>query len=63
MPTKESRTYDTVIRARVTPEQAATFQRAADLAAERRGTGTFSDWVREVLLRAAREELGDSAVD
>lgn len=63
MATKESRTYDTVIRARVTPDQAALFQRAADHAAERRGTGTFSDWVREALVRAAREELGDSAVD
>lgn len=63
MPTKESRTYDVTIRARVTPEQAETFQRAAEHAAARRGTGTFSDWVREVLVRAAREELSDSAVD
>jgi uncharacterized protein (DUF1778 family) len=52
----------TVMRARVTPEQAALFQRAAEHtaehAAERRGTGTFSDWLREVLLQAARQELG-----
>lgn len=59
MPTTESRTYDTTIRARVTPEQADIFRRAADHAAERRGTGTFSDWVREVLVQAARKELGE----
>ena len=63
MPTKKRRTRDITIRARVTPEQAAMFQRAAEHAAERRGTGTFSDWVREVLLQAARQELGDSALD
>jgi uncharacterized protein (DUF1778 family) len=63
MALKETRTYEVTIRARVTPDQAEKFKRAADHAAERRGTGTFSDWVREVLLRAAREELGDSVVD
>jgi uncharacterized protein (DUF1778 family) len=56
---KADRTYSTEIRARVTPEQAALFQRAAEHAAERRGTGTFSDWLREVLLQAARKELGE----
>jgi uncharacterized protein (DUF1778 family) len=57
-PPKTDRTYSTEIRARVTPEQAVLFQRAAEHAAERRGTGTFSDWLREVLLTAARQELG-----
>jgi uncharacterized protein (DUF1778 family) len=55
---KADRTYSTEIRARVTPEQADLFKRAADHAAARRGTGTFSDWLREVLLTAARQELG-----
>lgn len=59
---KADRTYSVEVRSRVTPEQAELFKRAASHAAERRGTGTFSDWVREVLVRAAREELGDSAV-
>lgn len=53
-----NRTYSTEIRARVLPEQAELFQRAADHAAERRGTGTLSDWIREVLVLAARQELG-----
>jgi len=57
---KAERTYSTEVRARVLPEQAELFKRAAEHAAERRGTGTFSDWMREVLVRAAREELGDS---
>ena len=57
---KADRTYSTEVRARVLPEQAELFKRAAEHAAERRGTGTFSDWMREVLVRAAREELGDS---
>jgi uncharacterized protein (DUF1778 family) len=55
---RADRTYSTEIRSRVTPEQADLFKRAADHAAERRGTGTFSDWLREVLLAAARQELG-----
>lgn len=54
----ESRTYDTTIRVRVTQEQDELIRKAADHAAERRGTGTLSDWLRETLITAAREELG-----
>jgi len=54
---KADRTYSTEIRARVLPEQAELLQRAATHAADRRGTGTFSDWVRETLMAEARREL------
>jgi len=33
---------------------------AAAHAIERRGTGNVSDWLREILVRAARKELGES---
>lgn len=56
---KAERTYNVEVRARVLPEQKELFERAAEHAAKRRGTGTFSDWMREVLVRAARQELGD----
>lgn len=52
------RTFDTTIRVRVTQEQDELIRKAADHAAERRGTGTLSDWLRETLITAAREELG-----
>jgi len=59
-PPKAKRTYNVEVRARVLLEQKELFDRAAEHAARRCGTGTFSDWMREVLVRAARQELGDS---
>lgn len=52
------RTFDTTIRVRVTQKQDELIRNAANHAAERRGTGTLSDWLRETLITAAREELG-----
>lgn len=57
-PPKE-RTFDTDVRARVFQEQKELIHRAAKHSAARRGTGTISDWIRETLIRAAREELGE----
>ena len=57
---KAKRTYSVEVRSRVTPEQAKLFKRAAAHAVKRRGTGTFSDWMREVLLREAQRELGEA---
>lgn len=56
----EGRTHGSMIRVRTTPEVRELIERAAESAAKRRGTGTVSDWVRESLVKAAREELGDS---
>jgi len=36
---------------------------AAAHAVERRGTGHLSDWLREILIQAARKELGKSGGD
>lgn len=55
----EGRTHSDMLRVRVTPEVRELIERAADSAAKRRGTGTVSDWVRESLVAAAREELGE----
>lgn len=54
---REPRRYSKELRFRVTPEQAEMIRKAAEQALARRGTGTFSDWVREVLVRAAKEEV------
>ena len=49
-----------MLRVRTTPEVRELIERAAESAAKRRGTGTVSDWVRETLVAAARQELGES---
>lgn len=51
------RTFETDIRVRLFNEQKDLIQRAADKAAMERGTGDTSDWVRGVLVAAAREVL------
>lgn len=56
----EGRHHSSMIRVRVAPEVRELIERAAESAAKRRGTGTVSDWVRESLVRAAREELGET---
>jgi len=57
-------TFDTDVRTRLFSRHKDVLQRAADHAAERRGgTGDLSSWMREVLLAAARAELGEDAVD
>ena len=58
---EESRTHSDMIRVRTTPEVRQLIERAAESAAKRRGTGTVSDWVRETLVAAARQELGEVA--
>jgi len=55
-----SRTHSDMLRVRTTPEVRELIERAAESAAKRRGTGTVSDWVRETLVAAARQELGES---
>jgi len=58
---EENRTHSDMIRVRTTPEVRELIERAAESAAKRRGTGTVSDWVREALVSAARQELGEVA--
>jgi uncharacterized protein (DUF1778 family) len=58
---EENRTHSDMIRVRTTPEVRELIERAAESAAKRRGTGTVSDWVRETLVAAARQELGEVA--
>lgn len=55
----ESRVHSDMLRVRVSPEVREMIERAAASAAKRRGTGTVSDWIRENLVTAAREELGE----
>ena len=55
----EGRTHSSMIRVRVAPDVRELIERAAESAAKRRGTGTVSDWVREALVAAARQELGE----
>jgi hypothetical protein len=56
----KSETFDADVRTRLFSHPKALLQRAADHAAERRGgAGDLSAWMREVLLKAAREELGE----
>ena len=55
-------TFDTDVRTRLFSRHKDLLQRAADKAAERRGgTGDLSSWMRETLIKAAREELGEDA--
>lgn len=54
-------TFDTDVRTRLFSHHKELLQRAADHAAERRGgAGDLSGWMRETLIKAAREELGES---
>lgn len=59
---RKEQTFDAEIRARLFQYQKELIQRASDHAATRRGTGTVSDWIRETLIQAAREELGEEVV-
>lgn len=49
---------DKDLNVRVSQAQRDLFEKAAARARERRGSGTYSDWVREALTQAARKELG-----
>lgn len=46
-----------MLRVRVAPEHDDLIRRAAEIAAQRKGTGDVSSWVREVLVAAARREV------
>jgi hypothetical protein len=55
-------TFDTDVRTRLFSRHKELLQRAADHAAERRGgSGDLSSWMRETLIKTAREELGEDA--
>lgn len=56
---KKARTYDDWIRVRVYKEHKELILRAAEKATERRGFGSPSDWIKEILISAAREELNE----
>jgi uncharacterized protein (DUF1778 family) len=58
MPETDRQTYTETIRVRVRPEHGDLVRKAAASAAERSGTGDLSSWVRRVLIREARRELG-----
>lgn len=45
------------IRVRFLPEHDALIREAAEHALRRKGSGTLSDWIREMLVAAARREL------
>lgn len=56
--------FDAEVRARMFSKDKEFLQRAADSATRRRGGGgNLSDWMREMLLKAAREELGEDNVE
>ena len=50
---------DKDLNVRVSEEQRQLFGHAADHYRKREGIGTYSDWVRRALIRAARQELGE----
>lgn len=54
----DSERMDKDLNVRVSQAQRDLFEKAAARARERRGSGTYSDWVREALTQAARKELG-----
>jgi hypothetical protein len=45
------------MRVRLLPEHDALIREAAEHAVRRKGSGDLSDWLREVLVAAARREL------
>ena len=47
------------LNVRVSDEQRQLFVRAAEHYAAREGGGNYSDWVRRILVQAARKELGE----
>jgi hypothetical protein len=54
---EESRRHSASMRVRLLPEHDALIREAADRALRRKGSGDLSDWLREVLVAAARREL------
>lgn len=54
---KADRTYSVMLRVRVAPEHDEMIRSAADIAAQRKGSGDLSSWIRETLVAAARREL------
>jgi hypothetical protein len=54
---EESRRHSASMRVRLLPEHDALIREAADHALRRKGSGDLSDWLREVLVAAARREL------
>ena len=56
---KKARTYDDLIRVPFFKEHKELILRAAEKATEGRGFGSPSDWIREILISAAKEELGE----
>jgi len=54
---EESRKHSASIRVRLLPEHDALIREAAEHAVRRKGSGDLSDWLREVLVTAARKEL------
>jgi uncharacterized protein (DUF1778 family) len=54
---EESRKHSSSMRVRLLPEHDALIREAAEHAVRRKGSGDLSDWLREVLVAAARREL------
>lgn len=54
---EESRRHSASMRVRLLPEHDALIREAAEHALKRKGSGDLSDWLREVLVAAARREL------
>ena len=54
---KADRAYSVMLRVRVAPEHDDLIRQAAEAAAQRKGSGDLSSWIRETLVGAARREL------
>jgi uncharacterized protein (DUF1778 family) len=54
---EESRKHSASMRVRLLPEHDTLIREAAEHATRRKGSGDLSDWLREVLVAAARREL------
>lgn len=52
-----AQTFPVMLRVRVTQETDDLVRQAAESAANRKGTGDLSSWIRETLTAAARREL------
>ncbi len=50
---------DKDLNVRVSDEQLRLFKRAGEHYRRSEGSGTYSDWVRRVLTKAARKQLGE----
>lgn len=55
----QAETMSAWVKIRVFPEQKELIDRAGRRVAQERGTGAVSDWIRETLVQAAREVLGE----